>query len=60
MTVISNILYWISTGLLVPVIVLLKSIGTPPAEDAGPSSGKGKRVGVAYQLENGDIIYIPE
>lgn len=29
MTVISNILYWISTGLLVPVIVLLKSIGTP-------------------------------
>ena len=23
-------------------------------------SGKGKRVGVAYQLENGEIIYIPE
>ena len=31
-----------------------------PSDDAGPSSGKGKRVGVAYQLENGDIIYIPE
>ncbi|UDQ98751.1 DUF2149 domain-containing protein [Lentisphaerota bacterium WC36G] len=22
--------------------------------------GKGKRVGIAYQLDNGDIIYIPE
>lgn len=24
------------------------------------SSGKGKRVGVAYQLEDGRIIYVPE
>ncbi len=23
-------------------------------------NGKGKRVGVAYQLDNGDIIYVPE
>ncbi len=23
-------------------------------------SGKGKKVGTAYQLENGEIIYIPE
>lgn len=31
-----------------------------PADDSGRSSGKGKRVGVAYELENGDIIYVPE
>ncbi|NQX81948.1 MAG: DUF2149 domain-containing protein [Flavobacteriaceae bacterium] len=24
------------------------------------SNGKGKKVGTAYQLENGEIIYIPE
>ena len=23
-------------------------------------SGKGKRIGIAYQLENGEIIYVPE
>lgn len=26
----------------------------------GSSKGKGKKVGAAYQLENGEIIYIPE
>lgn len=26
----------------------------------GSSEGKGKKVGVAYELENGDIIYVPE
>ncbi len=31
-----------------------------PSEDADPSSTKGKRVGVAYELESGDIIYVPE
>lgn len=31
-----------------------------PSEDNSKSSNKGKRVGVAYQLENGDIIYVPE
>lgn len=31
-----------------------------PSEDSDPSSGKGKRVGVVYELENGDIIYVPE
>ncbi|MCM1372223.1 MAG: DUF2149 domain-containing protein [Bacteroides sp.] len=31
-----------------------------PSEDADPSSTKGKRVGVAYELDNGDIIYVPE
>lgn len=32
-----------------------------PASDSDPnSSHKGKRVGTAYQLESGDIIYIPE
>ena len=23
-------------------------------------SGKGRRVGIAYQLENGEVIYVPE
>ena len=27
---------------------------------ATSSSGKGKRVGAAYELENGEIIYVPE
>lgn len=31
-----------------------------PSEDSDLSSNKGKRVGVAYELENGDIIYVPE
>lgn len=31
-----------------------------PSEDSDESSNKGKRVGVAYELENGDIIYVPE
>lgn len=26
----------------------------------GNSEGKGKKIGTAYQLENGEIIYIPE
>lgn len=31
-----------------------------PSEDTDKSSNKGKRVGIAYELENGDIIYVPE
>lgn len=31
-----------------------------PSEESDASSAKGKRVGVAYELENGDIIYVPE
>lgn len=32
-----------------------------PKEDAvDTSKKKGKRVGVAYELENGEIIYVPE
>lgn len=27
---------------------------------AGNSEGKGTKIGTAYQLENGEIIYIPE
>jgi hypothetical protein len=31
------------------------------AESSGGSpEGRGRRVGTAYQLENGEIIYIPE
>ncbi len=31
------------------------------ASDSQSTSGtKGKRVGIAYQLENGEIIYMPE
>jgi len=30
------------------------------SDDEQDSGNKGKRVGVAYELENGKIIYIPE
>ena len=31
-----------------------------PSENQDGSGKKGRKVGVAYQLENGEIIYIPE
>lgn len=31
-----------------------------PSEDKSSDGNRGKRVGVAYELENGDIIYVPE
>lgn len=31
-----------------------------PSEQQDNSANKGKRVGIAYELENGDIIYVPE
>ncbi|WP_430817816.1 DUF2149 domain-containing protein [Carboxylicivirga sp. RSCT41] len=38
-----------------------EKIDTYKASDESSASGnKGKRVGVAYQLDNGEIIYIPE
>ena len=33
---------------------------TPSEDQASKSGKKGKRVGVAYELENGEIIYVPE
>ncbi|MFA8299021.1 MAG: DUF2149 domain-containing protein [Hyphomicrobiales bacterium] len=31
-----------------------------PSESQDNNKRKGKKVGIAYQLENGEIIYIPE
>jgi hypothetical protein len=31
-----------------------------PSDDKSDNGSKGKRVGVAYELDNGDIIYVPE
>lgn len=32
-----------------------------PSEDQDAKSGsKGKKVGIAYEMENGEIIYVPE
>ncbi|MDE6494070.1 MAG: DUF2149 domain-containing protein [Bacteroidales bacterium] len=31
-----------------------------PSENQDGSGKKGRKVGVAYQLENGEIIYVPE
>lgn len=32
-----------------------------PSEDQSQTEGKrGKKVGIAYELENGEIIYVPE
>lgn len=33
---------------------------TPSEDQDQSSSSKGKRAGIAYELENGDIIYVPE
>lgn len=33
---------------------------TPDKRKTSGGSGKGKRIGTAYELENGQIIYIPE
>jgi hypothetical protein len=31
-----------------------------PSDEQSTEKTKGKRVGVAYELENGEIIYVPE
>ena len=31
-----------------------------PSEDQSSTQKKGRRVGIAYELENGEIIYVPE
>ncbi|GHT21036.1 hypothetical protein AGMMS4957_09230 [Bacteroidia bacterium] len=31
-----------------------------PSNDPTSSQKKGRKVGIAYELENGDIIYVPE
>lgn len=33
---------------------------TPSEDQSSKSGAKGRRVGVAYELENGEIIYVPE
>ncbi len=33
---------------------------TPSKEQEGTSGQKGRKVGIAYELENGEIIYVPE
>ena len=33
----------------------------PPSQDQSSKNGKkGKKVGIAYELDNGEIIYVPE
>ena len=31
-----------------------------PSQDQSASGKRGKKVGIAYELENGEIIYVPE
>ncbi len=33
---------------------------TPSKDQENKSGAKGKKVGIAYELENGEIIYVPE
>ena len=33
---------------------------TPAEDQSSGKQNKGRKVGVAYQLENGEIIYVPE
>ncbi len=32
----------------------------PSENEEASNKSKGKKIGIAYQLENGDIVYIPE
>lgn len=44
-----------------PVAALQKALKIPhfrPANDS--SSGEGTRLGVAYQLQSGEVVYVPE
>ena len=45
----------------IPVAALQKVLKMPhfrPVHDA--ATGEGKRLGVAYQLSSGDVVYVPE
>ena len=33
---------------------------TPSEDQSSKSGAKGRRVGITYELENGEIIYVPE
>ncbi len=33
---------------------------TPSSEQGDADGKKGKKIGIAYELENGEIIYVPE
>ncbi len=33
---------------------------TPSEDQSNADGAKGKRVGIAYELDNGEIIYVPE
>ncbi len=33
---------------------------TPAKEQGGTDGARGRKVGIAYELENGEIIYVPE
>lgn len=33
---------------------------TPSEDQTGRDGKKGRKVGIAYELENGEIIYVPE
>ena len=53
---------------MLPLILLLAACAAQgqtidrytPSEDQSRSGQKGRRVGIAYELENGEIIYVPE
>ena len=37
-----------------------QKINTPSENQDAKSGKKGKKVGIAYELDNGEIIYVPE
>ena len=42
------------------IIVKKNNKITQYKSEKNSGSGKGRRVGIAYQLENGEVIYVPE
>ena len=44
----------------ITVIQMFVDFCHAPLENQDKSGKRGKKVGIAYELENGDIIYVPE
>ena len=59
MSVVSN-LFDVAMVFAVALMVALVNRYTPSEDQDVKSGKKGKKVGIAYELDNGEIIYVPE
>ena len=49
-----------AVALMVAMVMHMNMTEVFTQEEQQGSGAKGKRVGIAYELENGEIIYVPE